>query len=775
MTPTDSKQLQTCHVGVTGMTCASCSARIEKALKKLPGITAVSVNLATEEATFQTESASANKEEHAALEKSAYAAIEKAGYGVVLRASEETGGDAASSAETWLVAATGAKPWPGEGARVVLASVLAFPLVLPMIVGPFLEGGMHAAMESAVALSPNWQWALATPVQFWLGARFYKAGWRALRALSGNMDLLVALGTTAAYALSVFLLLRAESAHPHLYFESSAVVITLVLFGKWLEARAKKQTTSALRALHALRPETATVERGGGLVTVSPSRVALGEVCLVKPGERFALDGIVVEGVSHADESLLTGESMPVAKEPGAKVTGGALNGEGLLRVRTTSTAAESTLSRIIRLVEDAQGAKAPIQRIVDKVSAVFVPVVLVVALVTFLGWWLFQGDPQQGLLNAVAVLVIACPCALGLATPASIMVGTGLAARRGILIKDAESLELAQGVTTVVFDKTGTLTEGKPRLVRLHATRDEASGATGSEQAEFRLLQYALSLQKGSNHPLAKAVEDAAWARGVDALPFEGLKTLPGRGVAGSRNTQSSREEWALGSRRLGVERSAVSAELLTLADAWEHEGLTVSFLLASEQPGVWTCKGILGFSDAVKANAALAVAKLKEKGVSSLMLTGDNVGAATRVAQELGIREFEAGVLPADKSGVVAKLREAGRRVAMVGDGINDAPALVAADVGMAMSTGTDVAMQASGITLMRGEPLLVVDAIEISKRTYQKIRQNLFWAFVYNVIGIPLAAFGFLSPVLAGGAMALSSVSVVTNALLLKRMRF
>ncbi|MCA2960561.1 MAG: heavy metal translocating P-type ATPase [Silvanigrellales bacterium] len=736
------------------MTCASCAARIERALLKTPGVHTPSVNLATEEATFQAESPAA--------EAAALAAIEKAGYGVMVRPTEQS----SPAAET--------PRGLSEGARVLLASLFSLPLVLPMAVGPFLEGGLHGAMESGVALPPLWQLALATPVQFWLGARFYRAAWSAVRALSGNMDLLVALGTTAAYALSVFLLVSANGPHPHLYFESSAVVITLVLFGKWLEARAKKQTTSALRALHALRPDVATVERNGTLVTVAPAHVRLQEVFVVKPGERFALDGVVVEGMSHADESLLTGESMPVAKEPGAKVTGGAVNGEGLLRVRTTSTAAESTLARIIRLVEDAQGAKAPIQRVVDKVSAVFVPVVLVLAVLTFVGWWVFQGDALQGLLNAVAVLVIACPCALGLATPASIMVGTGLAARQGILIKDAQSLELAQGIDTVVFDKTGTLTEGKPKIVRI-AAFDAAFDAASDAASEEHVLRHAVSLQRGSEHPLAKAVEDAALVRGVEALPCAELRAIPGRGVEGMVGGDPlARTEWALGSRRLASERMQVPQGTLQTADVWEKDGLTVSFLL-EKAGGAWACKGILGFSDAVKPNAASAVAKLKARGVASLMLTGDNEGAAKRVAQEIGLENFEWGVLPGDKSAVVARLRAAGHKVAMVGDGINDAPALAAADVGMAMSTGTDVAMHASGVTLMRGEPLLVVDAIEISRRTYRKIHQNLFWAFIYNVIGIPLAAFGFLSPVLAGGAMALSSVSVVTNALLLKTMRF
>jgi Cu+-exporting ATPase len=744
---------------VEGMTCASCVARVEKALSKVPGVIASSVNLATERATVEVLP-------HIATDSAVLAAIRKAGYEG--RVNSPLNLDNAAGAAPGQVPSpqTTANPNRTDSHRTdprarllarhaVVAALLSFPLVLPMFLGPLGVEWMASAWV---------QLALATPVQFWLGARFYKAGWGALRALTGNMDLLVALGTTAAYALSVWLMVFVHGPDHamHLYFESSAVVITLVLLGKWLEARAKGQTTEALRALQALRPEVAHVERSGALIAVSPDEVAVNETLVVKPGERIAVDGVVVEGRTFADESLLTGESMPVAKEPGSKVTGGSLNGEGALRVRVSATAAESTLARIIRLVEDAQGRKAPIQRLVDRVSAVFVPVVLVVALVTFVVWAAATGDAQAAILNAVAVLVIACPCALGLATPTSIMVGTGLAARQGILIKDAEALEVAHGIDTVVFDKTGTLTEGRPRIERLQAL----------ETTERELLVDALSLQRASDHPLAKAVVARAEGEGLVARAGSEMRALPGRGVEGRLGHRT----FVLGSRRLLEDLNLLSRTNIDhVAQAWETEGLTVSLLFSRPaEGGDWTVHGLLGFADTIKPHAKETISRLRGRGIHCVMLTGDNAGAAAWVAKELGLDAFEAGVLPGDKVKFVETLRATGRRVAMVGDGINDAPALAAAHVGLAMATGTDVARHAAGITLMRGELLLVPDAFDISRKTYAKIRQNLFWAFVYNVVGIPLAAAGFLSPVVAGAAMAFSSVSVVTNSLLLKRWR-
>ena len=638
---------------------------------------------------------------------------------------------------------------------VFVALALAFPLVAPMALAPL---GIEA-------MPPAWaQWLLATPVQFVLGARFYRAGWKALRAGAGNMDLLVAIGTSAAYGLSVYLMAEhaAHGGAPHLYFEASAAVIALVLLGKALETRAKRRTADAIRALNALRPDTARVLRDGAEVEVPVEQVRPGDVVFVRPGERIAVDGVVLDGRSHVDESLLTGESMPVVRGPGDRVTGGSINAEGALRVRTTAVGGESTLARVIRLVESAQAAKAPIQRTVDRVSAVFVPLVMGVALLTLAGWAVAGVGWEEALVNAVSVLVIACPCALGLATPTAIMAGTGVAARRGILIKDAQALELAHAVTVVAFDKTGTLTEGRPQLAALHA-------APGHDEDE--VLRLSAALQQGSEHPLARAVTERARAAGVEVPQAHAVQALPGRGVHGR---VQGRSLW-LGSARLLAEQGLDPGPLAAPAQALQAHGRTVSWLIGAPTDATAPeLIGLLAFGDALKPSAVQAVARLQALGVRTVMLTGDNLGSAQAVAQALGIAEVRAEVLPADKAAVVTALREAGAVVAMVGDGINDAPALAAADVGIAMSTGTDVAMQTAGVTLMRGDPGLVADAIDVSRRTYATIRRGLFWAFAYNVIGIPLAAFGQLSPVVAGAAMALSSVSVVANALWLTRWR-
>jgi Cu+-exporting ATPase len=716
---------------VEGMTCASCVMRVEKALKAVPGVQEASVNLATEAATVK---AGAGVSLHALR-----SAVEKAGYGV---------GANAGRVDEAQPPAPPAADKRGDGWRVAVAAALSAPLILPMV---FMPMGLDLAVPAL------WQWALATPVQFWLGARFYRAGWAALRAGSGNMDLLVALGTSAGYGLSVYLLFRHGShGMPHLYFEASAVVITLVLLGKWLEGRAKRQTTAALRALAALRPATARVRRDGLETDVPLAQVKSGDVIVARPGERIAVDGVVLEGDSHADESLLTGESLPVPKQPGDKVTGGAVNAEGLLVLRATAVGAESTLARIVRLVESAQGRKAPIQRLVDRVSAVFVPVVIVIALATLLGWGFATGDWERAILDAVAVLVIACPCALGLATPAAIMAGTGVAARRGILIQDAEALEVARAVGVVAFDKTGTLTEGRPEVV-------EAQAVAGSDRTA--LLRAAAALQSGSEHALAHAVLAAAQRERVAFEAAAQLRAIPGRGVAG----RVEGREMRLGSTRLMNELGVPLAALQSAATDAQAQGRTVSWLAdVSAQPALL---GLLAFGDRPKAASAQAVRTLSERGIRSVLVTGDNAGSAQAVARVVGITDVRSDVLPQDKAAIVESLRAPGMRVAMVGDGINDAPALAAADVGMAMATGTDVAMHTAGITLMRGDPRLVADAIDISRRTYAKIRQNLFWAFIYNVVGIPLAAFGLLSPVIAGAAMAFSSVSVMTNALLLR----
>jgi Cu+-exporting ATPase len=713
------------------MTCASCVARVEKALKAVPGVRSAEVNLATESAAVRASGAV----ELATLS----AAVERAGYVANSRSADPRRNDAAraSGLPDW---------WP-----IAVSGLLTLPLVLPMIGMLFgLDGSLNGWL----------QWALATPVQFWLGARFYRAGWRALKAGAGNMDLLVALGTSAGYGLSVYLLF-AHAGHGmsnHLYFEASAVVITLVLLGKWLEARAKRQTTDAIRALNALRPEVARVRLATGDVDLPIAKVQPRVLVVVRPGERIPVDGLVTEGSSQVDESLITGESLPVAKHPGDKVTGGAVNAEGLLLVQTTAVGAESTLSRIVRLVESAQAKKAPIQRLVDRVSEVFVPVVLGIALLTLLGWGLATGDWTQAILNAVAVLVIACPCALGLATPTAIMAGTGVAARHGILIKDAEALEVAHAVTVVAFDKTGTLTEGKPSLAAVAA-------AEGTSRDE--VLRLAAALQKSSSHPLAVAVMDKVREERLPVPEAHDAKALPGRGVEGTVRGR----KLALGSTRMLHELHLDEGRLLGEARRLEGQGKTVSWLVGSEGDQ-WRLLGLLSFGDTIKPTAAAAVARLHQLGIKTVMLTGDNRGAAEAVAKELGIDEVRAEVLPGDKAAVVKELRDAGAVVAFVGDGLNDGPALAAASVSYAMAGGADVATETAGITLMRGDPRLVADSLDISRRTYSKIKQGLFWAFGYNVLGIPLAALGMLSPVIAGAAMAFSSVSVVANALTLRR---
>ncbi|HRH87932.1 MAG TPA: heavy metal translocating P-type ATPase [Rubrivivax sp.] len=711
---------------IEGMTCASCVARVEKALRKVPGVLGASVNLATEKASIQALSSVPVAALKAAIDKAGYAALD------VEQPAPATG------RPDW---------WP-----VLASAALTLPLVAPMLLSLF-----------GIDWMPNgWvQLALATPVQFGLGWRFYRAGWKAVLARTGNMDLLVALGTSAAYGLSIYLLFKhAGHGMPHLYFEASAAVITLVLLGKWLEQRAKRQTADAIRALNALRPTTARVRRDGVELEIAVEQVRVGDLVLVRPGDRVAVDGEIVEGRSHVDESLITGESLPVAKGVGDPVTGGAINAEGALTVRTTAIGAETTLARIIRMVESAQAAKAPIQRIVDRVSAVFVPVVLGVALATLLGWVALSGDWEAALINAVSVLVIACPCALGLATPTAIMAGTGVAARHGILIKDAEALEVAHAVTVVAFDKTGTLTAGKPALAAVAA----ADGATRDE-----VLQLAAALQQSSSHPLALAVLDRVREQQLDIPEAQDAKALPGRGVEG---TVAGRK-LALGSTRLLRELQLDEGALQADAQRLQQQGKTVSWLVGEEGDG-WRLLGLLAFGDTLKPDAAAAVARLQALGIWTLMLTGDNRGAAEAVARELGIDEVRAEVLPGDKAAVVKQLRDAGAVVAFVGDGLNDGPALAAASVSYAMAGGADVATETAGITLMRGDPRLVADSLDVSRRTYAKIKQGLFWAFGYNVLGIPLAALGLLNPVIAGAAMALSSVSVVTNALTLQRWR-
>ncbi|PHV10744.1 heavy metal translocating P-type ATPase [Chitinimonas sp. BJB300] len=723
-------QMATHHVelAVGGMSCASCVGRVEKALRREEGVIDANVNLVTERAHVRTLKAITPTQ--------LIAVVEKAGY--IASLPQQVASHTAS-----------AKPLLPDWWPVMLAILLSLPLALPMLGELF---GQHWMLPGL------WQLVLATTVQFWLGARFYRAGWGALKAGSGNMDLLVALGTSAAYGLSIYQLLRYnQHGEPHLYFEASAVVISLVLLGKWLEARAKRQTTSAIQALQALRPATVRVRKAGVDRDIAIEQLQVDDIVVVRPGERIAVDGEIIEGQSQIDAALLTGESLPQPCLPGNRVATGAINGDGLLLVRTRAIGAETMLAHIIRLVEDAQAVKAPIQRLVDKVSAIFVPVVLAIALLTLVGWWFWGGNVEVAIINAIAVLVIACPCALGLATPTAIMVGTGVAARYGILIKDAESLELAHQLNTVVFDKTGTLTVGKPQL----------QGLVSAGLAEVEIIRIAAALQRGSQHPMAQAVVDRSIALGLPPSSALAQRALPGLGVEGELNG----ETYLLGNQHLLVTQGSHAGELAAAAEQAEQMGRSVSWLIQRGQP---QALAMLAFGDQLKPSALDGVNRLKRLGIETLMLSGDNAGAAMAVARVLGIAHAQANLLPADKAAKVAALKANGQRVAMVGDGINDAPALAAADVGIAMGNGADVAMHTASITLMRGDVGLVADAISISRHTYAKIRQNLFWAFIYNLVGIPLAALGLLNPMVAGAAMAFSSVSVVGNALLLRRWR-
>jgi Cu+-exporting ATPase len=721
--------VETFDLAISGMTCAACSARLEKALGRVPGVDKALVNLATGRARIEAPAGLLTPQ--ILIE-----AVQGAGFGAM---------SASSAADRRAeIEAEAARLARRDLVHLIAASLLAAPLLGQML----LEwAGVHAML-------PGWlQFLLATPVQFWLGGRFYAGAWSSLKGGMGNMDVLVALGTSAAWGLSAWIVATGGPDHA-LYFEASSIVIALVLLGKILEARAKRGAASAIRALMTLSPATARIERAGQPVEVAAESVLKGDIVLVRPGERFPVDGVVLEGESQSDESLLTGESLPIAKGAGDAVTGGALNGDGLLRVQAKAVGADSTLSRIIRLVEGAQASKAPVQRLVDRISAIFVPAVAIIALASFFGWWLIGHDLERAFLAAVSVLVIACPCALGLATPAAIMVGTGVAAKAGILIKDAEALERAHRLDTIVFDKTGTLTQGHPEVTGIAV-------AGGWEKSG--LLTIAASAQQGSEHPLARAVVTAA--EGLTLALAKDFKSLSGRGLEASVDGHAI----LLGSRRLMEERGVDLALLLDQAGKWEEQGNSLMWVAVDG-----ALAGLLAAGDALKPWSADVVATLRALGIEPVMLTGDNERAARHVARQAGLERVVANVLPEGKADEIVRLKAEGRVVAMVGDGVNDAPALAAADVGIAMGTGTDVAMHTAGITLMRGDTRLLPPALSISRATYAKIRQNLFWAFIYNLVALPLAALGLLNPVVAGAAMAMSSVSVVSNALLLKLWR-
>jgi len=711
-------------LSITGMSCASCAGRIEKALLALNGVEAAIVNLASETARVTTKADVG--------EDQLISAVVTAGYGADLADDIKASDNKTSS---------------NEGGQILIGLLLVAPLLLPMLVQPF---GLHWTLPGV------WQLVLAAPIQFWLGGRFYRAGWKALLAGTGNMDLLVSLGTSAAFGLSLYQWLALGETH--LYFEAAAVVIVLVRLGKWLESRAKHQATEAIRALQALRPDTASVLRAGRELVLPISQVRMGDLVLVRPGTRIPVDGQVIDGESSVDESMVTGESIPVEKGAGDRVTGGAINGDGLLRVSVTAIGRDTALAKIIRLVEDAQSAKAPIQKLVDKVAARFVPVVLVIALGTIVIGGLVTENWTQALINAVTVLVIACPCALGLATPAAVMTGTGIGARHGILIKGAEALERTGSIDLVLFDKTGTLTIGQPELIEYQAA-----------SPEIQVLTLAAALQQGSEHPLARATMAAVQGQ---RLPVANrVRALPGRGMIGEIDGRSYR----IGSTRDMAEQQADLSLFGKHPQALAERGMSLAWLAETHTDRPPRVIGMMAFGDPVKKESKPAIAALRAQGISSAIVTGDHQGAARVVADQLAITQVEAEVLPAEKAATVLRMKhgtEPGRVVAMVGDGVNDAPALAAADVGIAMGNGTDVAMHAADITLMRGDPRLVAAAIDLSRQTVRKIRQNLFWAFAYNLICIPLAALGLLNPVVAGAAMALSSVSVLANALLLRR---
>lgn len=717
------------NFAVTGMTCAGCAGRVEKALGAVDGVIAAEVNLAADQASVTVDSPAATVEilTHA---------VERAGFGArritdplsdALK--EDTAGRRSLQWRFW----------------VALLFTAPFAIHMAAMVSP---GGFH--------LGAGWQWALATPVLAIAALQFLRPALGALMAGTGNMDLLVLVGTGAAYGLSAYNVLAGGEA-PDLYFEATAMVTTLVLLGKLLESRAKRATTGAIRALMDLSPETARIEVGEGADTrereIPADAVAVGDLVIVRPGERIPVDGSVVSGTGYVDEALISGESRPVAKAPGDAVTGGAINGDALLRVRATAVGGATVLARMVAMVHAAQASKAPVQRLVDRIAAVFVPAIFGVAALTTAGWLVAGAGIETALINAVTVLVIACPCALGLATPTAVMVGTGAAARHGILIKDAEALETAHRVSTVVFDKTGTLTEGRPAVVHVEAVDGDTAA----------LLALAAAAERGSEHPIGGAIAAAAPDAGAFAL--ETAEAIAGKGM----RARVSGREVIIGNRRLMAEQDIDIGPLDARAANWEAEGLTVVWVAEGG-----AARGLIAVGDRLRTGAEAAVRRLRDDGLRTVLLTGDNAASAASVADTVGIAEVEAEVLPAEKAAAIDLLKSGGRVVAMVGDGVNDAPALATADIGLAMASGTDVAMATAGITLMRPDPGLVPGALEISRATYAKIRQNLFWAFAYNVVAVPLAALGMLTPVIAGAAMAFSSVSVVGNALRLRNWR-
>jgi len=721
--PSQSVQLQ-----IRNMTCAACAGHIEKALNKLPGVSA-SVNVANETAKISVAPGAATVDD-------LITAVINAGYD----ASEMSETSRADEKARRLAA------YHAERRLFWISAILTLPLVLQM-------GAMFTTGDMEVL--PRWlQWLLATPVQFWIGRRFYIGGWNALRSGGANMDVLVALGTSMAYLFSAVVTLFALD--QHIYFEASAAIITLVLLGKLMEARAKGKTSEAIEALIKLQPKKARIEQDGQIIEVEASSLKVDDIIIVRPGENLPVDGVVIEGNSSINESMLTGESLPVNKQVGSNVFAATLNQQGLLKCRATSVGAQTQLAAIIHLVEEAQGSKAPIQRMADTISGIFVPIVVAISVLTFgITWWL-TGDFVPALIHAVAVLVIACPCALGLATPTAIMVGTGRGAQVGVLVKNAAALEHAEKIQTVIVDKTGTLTEGKPEVTDIVPV--------GSISA-LNLIQIAATLEQGSEHPLAKAVLDGARKQDIQLQQVSQFTAITGGGITANINEDA----YLLGSPKFLIDRrTRVDEEQIKTLQA---EGKTV-IGIAKISNNTPTILGYLAIADQLRETSIQAVKRLQAMGIEVVMLTGDNAITASAIAKRTGITNFKAEVLPQDKANEVMAMKASGKFTGMIGDGINDAPALAAADVSFAIGAGSDVAIEAADITLIRNDLMSVADAISLSRATLKKIRQNLFFAFVYNSLGIPLAAIGLLNPVIAGAAMAMSSVSVVTNSLLLKR---
>lgn len=740
---TKTERLQAYELDIGGMTCAACAARIERGLNKLPGVRRATVNLAMESAHVEL------APEGGATLNDVVRKVEQLGYRAARKTEEPSEG--AEKRKREIVR---------QRRKLIVSAVLSLPLLWAMV-GHFSFTSRIGVPE--LFLNPWFQLALATPVQFVIGRQFYVGAYKALRNGSANMDVLVALGTSAAYFYSLYLTLESIGMPAHhrvdMYYETSAALITLILLGKLFEAMAKGRSSEAIRSLMKLRAKTALVLRDGVERTVPVEEIAVGEICVVRPGEKVPVDGEVTEGVSAVDESLLTGESMPVDKRAGDTVYGATINKNGTLKVRATRISKEAALSQIIRVVEQAQSSKAPIQRVADRISGIFVPIVTGIAVVTFLVWLLAvdRGSFSSALEAAIAVLVIACPCALGLATPTSIMAGSGRSAELGVLFKGGEHLEATHAIDTVVLDKTGTVTKGEPELT-------DVLVAPGRSEPE--LLAWIGSAERRSEHPLAKAIVRGIRERGVPLGEAESFEAIPGYGIQASADGRSL----LVGTRKLMEMRGVpVPADVLEAMSRLEAEGKTV--MLAAVDGSY---AAAIAVADTIKTTSAQAVGRLKARGLRVVMMTGDNERTAAAIARSAGIDEVLAEVLPEGKAAEVRKLQSAGRKVAVVGDGINDAPALATADIGIAIGTGADVAVETADVTLMRGDLNGIADAIELSRRTMRNIRQNLFWALAYNVVGIPIAASGLLAPWLAGAAMALSSVSVVLNALRLQRVK-